>query len=136
MPNTVLVDAGPLIALFDKSDKYHILVKDFISKTPYKFISTEAVITEVSYMLNFSVEAQIDFFKWVIDRGVILCGISQNDLGSVIDYMRKYADLPMDFADASLIIAAQKLGLQTIISLDSDFNVYRLPSKFKIKNIF
>ena len=42
----------------------------------------------------------------------------------------------MDFADATLVIAAEKTGIKKIISIDSDFDVYRLPGKVKIENIF
>jgi predicted nucleic acid-binding protein len=134
--NTVLVDAGPLIALFDKSDHYHKAIKKFLQGSKYKFVSTTAVLTEVSYMLNFNVEAQIDFYEWVLNKGVVLCDITQSDILQLVHLTRKYADVPMDFADATLVVAAQKMGLRKIISIDSDFNVYRLPGKEHIANIF
>lgn len=136
MPNTVLVDAGPLIALFDRSDAYHEKIKTFIRGSPCRFVSTLAVLTEASYMLNFSVDAQIDFFEWILRRGLTLEPIDQDDISRVISLTRKYADLPMDFADATLLIAAEKTGIRRIISIDSDFDVYRLPGKLMIRNIF
>jgi predicted nucleic acid-binding protein len=134
--NTVLVDAGPLIALFDRSDNYHEKIKTFIRESPCRFVSTLAVLTEVSYMLNFSVNAQIDFFEWILRRGLSLEPLDQGDISRVISLTRKYADLPMDFADATLLIAAEKTGIRRIISTDSDFDVYRLPGKLMIRNIF
>jgi predicted nucleic acid-binding protein len=125
-----------LIALFDKDDKYHEAVKDFLSKGQYRFVSTAPVLTEVSYMLNFNVGAQIDFFEWVLKKGVILCDVECGGISRVIQLIRKYSDLPMDFADATLVIAAEKTGIRSIISIDSDFDVYRLPGKEKIHNIF
>jgi predicted nucleic acid-binding protein len=53
--NTVLVDAGPLIALFDKNDTYHKRIKEFIAGKQFKFISTIAVFTEVLHMLDFDI---------------------------------------------------------------------------------
>ena len=47
----------------------------------------------------------------------------------------KYADFPMDFADATLVITAEKTGIKGIISLDKDFNIYRLAGKEKIHNV-
>jgi predicted nucleic acid-binding protein len=134
--NAVLVDSGPLIALFDRDDSYHEKIKAFIREIPYRFVSTLAVLTEVSHMLDFSVNAQIDFFEWVMRRGVILEQIEQDDISRVISLTRKYSDLPMDFADATLVIAAEKTGLHSIISIDSDFDIYRLPGKLQIRNIF
>jgi predicted nucleic acid-binding protein len=136
VPNAVLVDAGPLIALFDRSDAYHEKIKTFIRETHCRFVSTLAVLTEVSHMLNFSVNAQIDFFEWVLRRGLSLEAIDQNDISRVISLTKKYADLPMDFADATLVIAAEKTGIRRIISIDSDFDVYRLPGKLMIRNVF
>ncbi|MDR2842502.1 MAG: PIN domain-containing protein [Spirochaetaceae bacterium] len=136
MLNTVLVDAGPLIALFDKDDRYHRQILAFLRQGRYKFVSTVAVLTEVSYMLNFNIDVQVDFYEWVLQKGVVLCDITQSDLPRIIQLTRKYADRPMDFADATLVIAAEKTGLRQIISIDSDFDVYRLPGKEHILNIF
>ena len=63
MLNAILIDAGPLIALFDKDDKYHSSIKEFIREGKYKFITTTAVITEVTHMLDFNVNVQLDFLK-------------------------------------------------------------------------
>ncbi len=46
MLNEILIDAGPLIALFDKDDKYHSRIIEFLKRGKHKFITTSAVITE------------------------------------------------------------------------------------------
>jgi len=84
MLNTVLVDAGPLIALFDKDDKYHVKIKEFITGKRYKFITTIAVLTEVSHMLDFNINVQIDFFEWVMKKGIVLFDIKQEDILRII----------------------------------------------------
>jgi predicted nucleic acid-binding protein len=136
MLNTILIDAGPLIALFDKDDKFHKKIKQFITGEQYRFVSTTAVLTEVSHMLDFNINVQIDFFEWVMNRGLVLFDIQQQDIPRIIELTRKYADRPMDFADATLVIAAEKTGIKKIISIDADFDIYRLPGKSKIKNVF
>ena len=136
MLNSILIDAGPLIALFDAGDNHHKKVRDFLKGNRYRFVSTLAVFTEVSYMLNFSVNAQRDFYDWVLYKGVILSDINQNDMARIVELTDKYADLPMDFADGTLIITAEKTGIREIISLDKDFDVYRLPGKEKIHNVY
>jgi len=132
----ILIDTGPFVALFDGGDNNHKKVKYFFQEHKYSFISTLAVFAEVSHLLKFNLNAQQDFYKWTIYHGVILCDINQHDLPRIIELTKKYADLPMDFADATLVIAAEKTGIKKIISLDKDFDIYRLPGREKIKNVY
>ena len=136
MRNAVLVDAGPLIALFDRDDAYHQKIVDFIKDKAFKFVTTSAVITEVSHMLDFDLRAQLAFFEWVMREGVILHTIAQDDMARIVELTQKYSDRPMDFADATLVIAAEKRGIRQILSIDSDFDIYRLPGKVMIENLF
>ena len=136
MLNTVLIDTGPLIALFDRDDKYHTSILEFIKNTNYRFISTAAILTETMYMLDFNVAVQLSFLEWIMKEGVIIHEIKQSNIKRVIDLTRKYSDIPMDFADATLAIAAEERGIRQIISIDSDFDIYRLYNKMKIENIF
>jgi predicted nucleic acid-binding protein len=134
--DSILIDAGPLIALFDSTDKFHHSARTFLKDHPYRFVSTIAVFTEVSHMLDFNTNAQCDFYNWVMYKGVIISDINQNDMYRVVELTGKYADIPMDFADATLVITAEKTGIREIISLGSDFDIYRLPGKEQIRNIF
>jgi len=132
----ILIDTGPLVALFHSGDNHHKKVLDFLAKHEYLFISTLAVFTEVSYFLSANVKAQKDFYEWAMQQGVIICDINQNDLPRIAELTEKYADLPMDFADVTLAVAAEKTGIREIISLDKDFTIYRLPGKEKIRNVY
>lgn len=134
MLNTVLIDAGPLIALFDRDDTYHTSILEFIKKTNYRFISTTAVLTEAMHMLDFNVVVQIGFLEWIMKEGVIIHEIKQSDIKRITELTKKYDDRPMDFADATLVIAAEERKIRQIISIDSD--IYRLYNKVKIENIF
>jgi predicted nucleic acid-binding protein len=134
--NSILIDAGPLIALFNSRDNHHKGIRTFLKDHPYRYVSTLAVFTEVSHMLDFSTAAQLDFYEWVMCKGVIISDINQNDMLRITELTKKYADLPMDFADATLVITAEKTGIREIISLDRDFDIYRLPGKEKIHNIY
>jgi uncharacterized protein len=136
MLNTILIDTGPLIALFDKDDKYHKKIINFIKNKNYKFISTTAVLTEVTHMLDFNVNVQILFLEWVMKEGLIIHEIKQENILRIIELTKKYCDRPMDFADATLVIAAEQTGIKQIISINSDFDIYRLPGKVKIENVF
>jgi predicted nucleic acid-binding protein len=135
--NTILIDAGPLIALFDKDDKDHGGILHFIKENRCNYISTLAVFTEVSHMLmKFNVRALPDFYRWVTYKGVIISDINQHDIPRILELTEKYADLPMDFADATLVVTAEKTGIREIISLDRDFDVYRLPGREHIRNVY
>jgi len=136
MLNTILIDSGPLIALFDKDDNFHDKILDFIKDKKFKFVTTLAVLTEVSHVLDFNVKVQIMFFEWVMNEGVFLFEIHQKDISRIIELTKKYSDRPMDFADATLVIAAEQTNIRSIISIDSDFDIYRLPGKVKIENVF
>ena len=136
MLSSILIDAGPLIALFDAGDKYHRDIRDFLKKHLYRFISTLAVFTEVSHMLDFNINAQRNFYEWVMCKGVIISDINQNDMPRIVELTGKYADLPMDFADATLVVTAEKTGIREILSLDKDFDIYRLPGRERIQNVY
>jgi predicted nucleic acid-binding protein len=136
VPDRILIDSGPFIALFDADDNHHKKIRDFFSKHKYCFISTLAVFTEVSHMLDFSVKVQRDFYEWAAYQGVIISDINQHDIPRLIELTDKYADLPMDFADATLVITAEKTGIKEIVSLDKDFDIYRLAGKEKLHNVY
>jgi predicted nucleic acid-binding protein len=69
-------------------------------------------------------------------NGVRIVDITQGDIARIVDLITQYSDLPMDFADATLVVASEKNGLFRVISIDSDFDIYRLPGKRLIENVF
>ena len=136
MLNTILIDTGPLTALFDKDDKFHRKIVEFIKDKKFRFVTTTAVLTEVTHLLDFSVEAQIHFFQWILNNGVTIEEVGISDIARIIELTKKYSDQPMDFADATLVVVAERTGIKKIISIDSDFDIYRLPGKVRIENVF
>lgn len=123
---STLIDAGPIIALFDNSDQYHEQVFDFMKTFEGKLVSTWPVLTEVCYMLDFNRETQLDFLEWVIQGGIDVHNLEQWQLSSIRETMNTYSDLPADLADATLMETAESKGLSSIITLDKDFSVYKL----------
>lgn len=135
MQNT-LIDAGPIIALFNKNDKYHHQIKSFLKGYVGSLSTTWPVVTEVSHMLSFNVQTQIDFLKWIQLGGVIINEINGKDIERIIQLSQKYSNIPMDLADASLIVLSEKLDVKRIITIDSDYYIYRTIQKEMIENIF
>lgn len=133
---SVLVDSGPLIAAFDKDDKYHKDIIDFFKKFKGELVTTWPVITEVTYMLNFNYKVQLDFLNWISDGNLKLFDLRTDNLERIIKLIDKYSDIPMDLADASLIVVSEAKGFNEIISIDSDFYIFKnIRDKF-LKNIF
>lgn len=131
----ILIDSGPLIALFDASDKYHHAALNFIKVNRYPLITTLASITEAFYLLDFNRNAQKDFLVWVYKGAIEIHHIENGDFKRLSDLTMKYSDLPMDFADSCLVYLAEKLNLDTIATVDRDFTIYRIKGKRKFKNI-
>jgi len=133
---STLIDAGPIIALFDGSDKYHDRIVDFIKQGSFHLVSTWPVLTEASHMLDFDNRAQIALLQWVLRGGLELAQVDASGIQRIIELVEKYSDVPMDLADATLVVAAGKLEIREIISIDTDFYVYRTMQKETITNIF
>ncbi len=131
----ILIDSGPLIALFDASDKYHNKAVNFIKSNKYPLVTTIASITETLHLLNFNRNAQIDFIEWIHQGAVEIQNIENDDFGRIKDLTEKYRDLPMDFADSCLVYLAEKLSLNTIATIDRDFSIYRIKGRRKFKVI-
>jgi uncharacterized protein len=135
MKNT-LIDAGPLIALFNKSDKYHEEIKEFIKNYSGLLTTSWPVITEVCHMLDFNINAQIDFLKWIKLDGLKVEDIKTEEIDRIIKLSEKYSDIPMDLADATLVVISERLGVKEIITIDSDYYIYRTTEKEMLRNIF
>lgn len=134
----VLVDSGPLLALFNRSDKWHRRIVDWLDVNPKtKLITTWCVLTEVCAMLSRRVhnDAALDVLRWALRGGIAVDGAPQEALVSVLSISERFADLPFDLADASIAEAAERLRIRRIISIDSDFDVYRDHAGRALQNV-
>lgn len=134
--NRTMMDSGPLIALFSKDDTYSNAALDFLRMNRAPLVTTMPVITEVMYLLDFSIHAQSDFMEWVIRGGLTVIDLGLDDFRKIKDLMKKYADLPMDFTDGSLVAACEKTGSTHIATIDKDFEIYRYHNNRKFNNVF
>ena len=125
----ILIDSGPLIALFDRNDKYHLASVEFIKNNNNELVTTLASVTETLHLLDFNRQAQIDFLGWINAGAITLESITSDDLQRIKELTIKYSDLPMDFADACLVFLGEKLNISAIATIDRDFDVYRLKGK-------
>lgn len=132
----ILIDAGPLIALFDRSDKYHLKAISFLKSLERGLITTWPVITETSHMLSFSTKAQANFLEWIKRGGLKIYEMEHDHISRLSELTKKYDDVPMDLADASLIVVSEVKGIHQIASIDSDFYIYRDIRNKYLENVF
>ena len=132
-----VIDTGPLVALFDGSEKTHALVVDLLASQPgwARPITNLAVVVEAMYLLKFSLHAQTDFLAW-IGRAVQIDDRTVEDLPRIAQILRTYKDLPADFTDASLLALCERIGSAHVLTLDRDFDIYRLGNGRPLHNIF
>lgn len=130
----VLVDTGPLVAWLDAADAQHELVRAFFADFKGELISTWPVLTEVCHLLP--QRSIAPFLRWVGAGGLTLVELPAATTMVLADRIDKYADLPMDLADASLIWLAEARGLLDIVTLDRrDFGVYRTERGTFLRNL-
>ncbi len=129
-----ILDTGPIVSLFDASDSFHKSVYTFLKNFDCSLYTTWPVITETSYLLDFNKATQLDFLKWITTGAVRIVDLSVRDLSFCMTEMKKYSDVPMDLADASLMLIADKLDIKSIITLDKDFYIYRTQDNKSLKN--
>ncbi len=130
-----LVDAGPLVALFDKDDLHHQSVLSFLKEYSGRLYTSWLVIAEVGHLLDFSVRRQIAFLQWIQSGGIEVLDLNRTLLERLTELADKYQDLPMDFADGSLITLAEANNIINILTFDSHFYVLRTKKKHMLTNL-
>ena len=124
---SILVDAGPLIAMQDRSDHHHLRVKHFLEEFRGRLLTTWPVLAEACHFLP--ERAQINFLRWAARGGLSVVELQETALSEIADWKEKYRNLPMDLADASLLWVADQTGIREIFTIDlRDFSAYRLPN--------
>ncbi|MEH1922443.1 type II toxin-antitoxin system VapC family toxin [Nostoc sp.] len=134
----IIVDTGFWLALIDKKDTHHERVKQALKQYNEPLITTWSVVTETCYLLltRKGVEAEIIFLNSLQQELFTIFNLELHHTARIIELMKKYADLPMDLADASLVILAEHLGHGRIFSVDKrDFNTYRWKQSYPFENL-
>lgn len=128
MPNEpVLVDTGPLIALYSVDDAYHDPCTRQMAQLPVgKAYTCWPVLTEAVYMLRNQPAQRDDLIRSVINGDLVLLPLREPDLDRVVEVFQIYHDQQVDLADACLLHLANREGVQTVFTLDRrHFSVFR-----------
>ncbi len=132
------MDSGPLVALFNRADRWHSPVVDWLrANGAARLVSTWPVAAEVCALLARRVanDCASDFLRWAQRGGIALEGAAPGSLTEVLHIAERFANLPFDLADATVAEAAARLRVRHILSIDADFDVYRDRSNKPLVNL-
>jgi uncharacterized protein len=126
----LLLDTGALVSLLDRSQKRHQAFAEFFGEWDLPVVSTEAVLTEATHLLGglpAGRQACVDFF---LSGGALLVPATKASLRRSRALVSRYSDLPMDYADATLVVLAEELETNQIFTTDRrDFAIYRIKGR-------
>jgi predicted nucleic acid-binding protein len=130
-----LIDTSALLASVRQRDHWHRACAEALRGANLPLVTTTAVLTETFYFaLKWG--GLLDHIWAIVRTGrVVIAPITDADLPALETLMARYADRPMDFADATLVHVAEREGLRTILTIDhDDFETYRIGrnAKFRI----
>jgi predicted nucleic acid-binding protein len=124
MTANALIDTGAILALLDRTDRWHGICVTAFEQLRLPLLTSEAVLTEL-------MEAA---WRLVRSGAIVLASIEHSELPAIQALMSRYADRPMDFADATLVHLAKRETLSTIFTVDhADFNTYRIDGRRRFR---
>ncbi len=123
--NEVIVDTGPLVAYLDRSDRDHAWAKETFTHLTLPLLTCEAVVAEALFLLRRG-GIDPDGLLNLIIRGLVVPEFSlAKEVGAIQLLMKAYRNIPMSLADACLVRMAEIHENAKVMTLDSDFVVYR-----------
>ena len=138
MKNSIIADTGFWYALLNQDDHYHDKATNALKQLNCTLICTWPVITETSYFLQSRMgQKEVCEFLASYNEGLYeIYNLTRDQMQRIVKLMHKYTDLPMDLADASLVILAEELGHGRILSTDQrDFRTYRWKNHKPFQNL-
>jgi len=130
-----LTDAGPLIAIIDADEPDHDACLAALDGIDLPLVTTWPAFTEAMYLLARAggLVGQRALWQLVHTGRLIVIDLSTSAVDRSARLMDKYADMPMDLADATLVALAEETGQRKIFSLDSEFHVYRIRGRLRFE---
>ena len=120
-----IVDAGPLVAFFDRAERHHRWVAARIEELDPPLLVCEPVLAETMYLIAPYSEAQ-DALLDLLQRGALHVALRiEEHVAAIRGLLRKYRDTPMSLADACIVRMAEIHDDHAVLTLDSDFSIYR-----------
>ncbi|MBK6846403.1 MAG: PIN domain-containing protein [Proteobacteria bacterium] len=130
----MLLDTGALISLLDRSQREHERFVACFEAWSGAVVTTEAVLTEATHLLSRVPGGAVACLDFVLAGGAAVVPASQGSLARCRELIARYADLPMDFADATLVVLAEEIGSYSVCTTDRrDFTVYRAAGRQRFR---
>jgi predicted nucleic acid-binding protein len=134
MSASALVDTGALLALLDRSDRWHRICTDTFRSLHLPLIASEAVLTELFHLLGSSRREMEAAWRLLRCGAFVMAPIDDSELPQIHALMSRNWDRPMDFADATLVYLAKRESLSTIFTIDhADFETYRIADRRRFR---
>jgi predicted nucleic acid-binding protein len=134
MAADALADTGAILALLDRTDRWHAVCVDTFQLLRLPLVTSEAVLTGLFHLVGDSRHEMETAWKFIRSGAIRLAVIEDSELPEIQTLMSRYWDRPMDFADATLVYLARREGLSTIFTVDhSDFNTYRIEGRKRFR---
>src|SRR5207247_2288242 len=134
MHASALIDTGAILALLDRTDRWHKLCVDTFQQLRLPLITSEAVLTELFHLVGDDRKEVESAWRFVRCGAVVLAPIEDGELPQIQALMARYWDRPMDFADATLVYLAERERLSTVFTVDhSDFQTYRMKGRRRFR---
>ena len=127
MASELLLDTGALVSVLDRSQVHHEKCVRFFDGWDAPVVSTEAALTEATHLLGRVRNGRKACVEFFLDGGAVLVPATVPSLRRVRELLEEYADLPMDYTDATLVVLAEEIGTDLVFTTDRrDFRVYRI----------
>jgi predicted nucleic acid-binding protein len=128
----VLADTGPLVAYFNRRDRWHRWVAEQMAALHPPLVTCEPVLTEACFLIQKSGGKPAELVAW-LTRGVLEIGVDvESDAAEIARLMTRYRDTPMSLADACLVRLTERIPDCRLFTLDSDFAHYRRSGRHAI----
>ena len=120
-----IVDTGPLVAFFDRAERHHGWAAERIEELEAPLLICEPVLAEAMYLLSRYPEAHETMFELVQNGALKIAFHVDEHIGALRKLLKKYRDAPMSLADACIVRMSELHDRHAVLTLDSDFLIYR-----------
>ena len=121
----IIIDTGVIVAYLSKSDKFHQWAKVELSKINPPLLTCEAVVVESCFLLKSTYGVVDLIFSLLRTKQITIPFSLTNEMAEVEVLMKRYENVPMSLADACLVRMSELIPGSVILTLDSDFRIYR-----------
>lgn len=125
MTGAVIADSGPLVALFDAGDSFHDWATGVLARLEQPLLVSEAVVSEVMFLLAPLRKSRAAFEEFWLEGGLRVAFDAEAHRDPLVALLRKYADLPMSLADATVVRMSEIQRAAVVWTLDRHFHIYR-----------